>query len=281
MIAGAAGSGTNRPRPDHAHAVVNPRGGAHDHVFFVHTDSGVHRLAPECKLVATVLFVFAVVATPREAVWAFGLHAAILLTVALAARVPLPKLARRLTIETPFLAFAIFLPIVGRDPRVDVWFLSLSEPGLWGAWNIVVKGTLGVLATSLLIATTTVPELLRALERLRMPGLIVGIATFMIRYGEVLRDDLRRMRIARISRGADPRWFGRLRAVAMTAGALFVRSYERGERVYVAMLARGYGGAMTVDALGGTRGTAASWSRALVAPLLAAFVCAGAMVATS
>ena len=78
------------------------------------------------------------------------------------------------------------------------------------------------------------------------------------------------MRIARISRGDDPRWLWQVAGLARTAGALFVRSYERGERVYVAMLARGYGGAMTVDALGGTRGTAASWSRALVAPLLAA-----------
>ena len=198
MITRAVETGSAGPDAHaHAHPVVNPGGGPHSHVFFVHADSGVHRLAPECKLVATVLFAFAVVATPREAFWAFGLHASILVAVALVARVPLLALARRLTFEAPFLAFAIFLPIVGRDPRIEVWFLSLSEPGLWGAWNIVVKGTLGVLATSLLIATTTVPELLRALERLRMPRAIVGIATFMIRYGEVLRDDLRRMKIAR------------------------------------------------------------------------------------
>ena len=61
-------------------------------------------------------------------------------------------------------------------------------------------------------------------------------------------------------------WIGQLHAVAMTAGALFVRSYERGERVYVAMLARGYGGAMVLDPVGASRGTAASWTRALVGP---------------
>ena len=133
----------------------------HSHVFFVHADSGVHRLAPECKLVATVLFVFAVVATPREAVWAFALDALIIVGIAIVAHVPLGRLARRLVIELPFLAFAVFLPFIGRGPYVEVGFLSLSEPGLWGAWNIVVKGTIGVAASALLTATTTVPELLQ------------------------------------------------------------------------------------------------------------------------
>lgn len=247
----------------------------HHHVFFVHADSGVHRLAPECKLVATVLFVFAVVATPREALWAFGLDALILLTVALIARVPIGRWLRRLVIEVPFLAFAVFLPFIGRGPYVEVGFLTLSEPGLWGAWNIVVKGTIGVAATALLTATTTVPELLRALERLRLPRPLVGIASFMIRYGEVLTDDLRRMRIARLSRGDDPRWLWQVAGLAKTAGALFVRSYERGERVYIAMLARGYGllPVASDDAAVSRR----SWLTALTAPIAAAVVCVAAV----
>lgn len=247
-------------------------GSAHSHVFFVHAESGVHRLAPECKLVATVLFVFAVVATPREAGWAFALDALIIVVVALIARVPLGRLARRLVIELPFLAFAVFLPFVGRGPYLEVGFLTLSEPGLWGAWNIVVKGTLGVAASSLLTATTTVPELLRALDRLRIPKPVVGIASFMVRYGEVLTGDLRRMRIARLSRGDDPRWLWQVAGTARTAGALFVRSYERGERVYIAMLARGYG--FAPDVPDGRRTPGRGWAAALTAPLAAGVICA-------
>lgn len=250
----------------------------HQHVFFVHADSGVHRLAPECKLVATVLFIFAVVATPREALWAFGLDALILLTVAVIARVPIGRWLRRLVIEVPFLAFAVFLPFVGRGPYVEVWFLTLSQPGLWGAWNIVVKGTLGVAATALLTATTTIPELLRALERLRLPRPLVGIASFMIRYGEVLTDDLRRMRIARLSRGDDPRWLWQVAGLAKTAGALFVRSYERGERVYIAMLARGYGLATAIS--DDDRAPRRGWATALTAPIGAAVVCVTALALT-
>ena len=133
-----------------------------------------------------MLFVFAVVVTPREAFWAFGLYAAIVVAVALVAAVPLGRLARRLVIELPFLAFAFFLPFIGGGERVQVGFLSLSVAGLWGAWNILIKGTLGVAATALLGATTTVPELLRGLERLRMPKPIVAITSFMVRYGDVI-----------------------------------------------------------------------------------------------
>jgi cobalt/nickel transport system permease protein len=247
----------------------------HTHRFLVHTDSGVHRLAPECKVAATILFILAVVATPREAFWAFGLDALLVVTVALAAGAPLGRLARRLVIELPFLGFALLLPFVAHGERVDVWFLSLSVPGLWGAWNILVKATLGVAATALLGATTSIPELLRALERLRVPRSIVAIAGFMIRYGDLLRDDLRRMRIARQSRGGDPRWLWQAGAVAASAGTLFVRAYERGERVYVAMLARGYGG--VVRGLDAPPTPRRNWLTALAVPATASIICVAAV----
>ena len=118
------------------------------------------------------------------------------------------------------------------------------EAGLWAAFGIVVKGSLGVLATVVLASTTSIPDILSGLERLRVPPVLVAITAFMIRYGDVVTDDLRRMRIARESRADDPRWIWQARAVASTAGTLFVRSYERGERVHQAMLARGYVGSM-------------------------------------
>ena len=102
-----------------------------------------------------MLFVLAVVATPREAFWAFGVYAA--LVAARGRRSPDSRLAyvlRRLVIELPFLAFAFFLPFVGQGERVEVLGLSLSVSGLWAAWNIVVKGTLGVAASVVLASTT-------------------------------------------------------------------------------------------------------------------------------
>jgi cobalt/nickel transport system permease protein len=60
--------------------------------------------------------------------------------------------------------------------------------------------------------------------------------------------ELRRMRLARVQRGDDARWLWQARGTGRTVGALVVRTFERGERVHVAMLARGYDGTMpTLD----------------------------------
>jgi cobalt/nickel transport system permease protein len=238
--------------------------------------SAVHHLAPECKLVATVAFVFAVVSTPREALWAYALHAAIVLAVAVAATVPLRELLRRMVIEVPFVAFAFFLPIVGRGERVRVAGVSLSAAGLWAAWNILAKGTLGVATSVLLAATTPVTAVLKGMERLRVPKVLVAICGFMVRYADVISGEMQRMRVARESRGHDPRWIWQVRAVAASAGALFVRSYERGERVYLAMASRGYTGTMPELAAGAHEER--RWALALAMPAAAAAVSAAAWV---
>jgi cobalt/nickel transport system permease protein len=248
--------------------------GGHAHPLYLPGSSPLHRARPQCKLAASLLFVLAVVATPREAIWAYGLYAVLVAGVAMLGRVPLPFLGRRLVIELPFLLFAVFLPLVGQGERVELLGLSLAREGLWAAWNIVVKGTLGVAASVVVAATTPVPELLRGLERLRLPRAFTTIAGFMVRYADVIADEVRRMRIARISRGHDPRWIWQARAVAASAGTLFIRSYERGERVYLAMVSRGYAGSMPVlQELAATR---RQWLSALTVPATAALIAATA-----
>jgi cobalt/nickel transport system permease protein len=234
--------------------------------------SPLHRLAPECKLAATVLFVFAVVSTPREQLWAYGLHAGIIVVVARVASVPLGYLVRRLVVEVPFVAFAFLLPIVGRGERTHVLGVSLSVAGLWGAWNILAKGTLGVAASVLLASTTPVQAVLKGMERLRVPKVLVAICGFMIRYADVINGEMQRMRVARESRGHNPRWIWQARAVASSAGALFIRSYERGERVYLAMASRGYTGQL--PDLADPHRDERRWGFALLMPLAAAAVSA-------
>jgi cobalt/nickel transport system permease protein len=252
-------------------------GAGHSHALYLPGTSPLHLARPQCKLAAAVLFVLAVVATPREAFWAFGVYALTLAVLARVAGLPLPTLARRLVIELPFLLFALFLPLVGQGERTEVLGVPLATEGLWAAWNIVAKGTLGVATSVLLAATTPVPELLRGLERLRLPAAFTTVAGFMVRYADVIADEVRRMRIARISRGHDPRWIWQARAVAASAGTLFIRSYERGERVYLAMVSRGYSGSMPVlHDLGATRG---QWLAALALPAAGAAVALTAWVA--
>jgi cobalt/nickel transport system permease protein len=244
--------------------------------LYVAGDSPVHRMAPEVKIAATVAYVFAVVATPRDALWAFGGHAVLLVGAVALAGLPPVLVLRRLRIEVPFLLFAAFMPFTGAGPRVDVLGLSLSEPGLWSAWNIVAKGTLGVAASIVLAATTPVADLLRGLDRLHVPRVITAIAGFMVRYLGIVAGEGRRMHVARQSRGYDPRWLWQARGIAASAGTLFVRSYERGERVYLAMLSRGYDG--TMPALGGRRASASGWWP-VAFPLAAWTLAAAALVA--
>ncbi|AKL66465.1 cobalt ECF transporter T component CbiQ [Streptomyces goshikiensis] len=246
-------------------------GAGHAHKLFRHGHSPVHALPAHCKLAATFAFVLVVVSTPRGAVWAFGLYAVLIATVAAAARIPAGFLLRRLVIEVPFVLFAFLMPFVAEGERVGFLGMSLSVPGLWGAWNVLAKGTLGVAASVLLASTTELRALLLGLQRLRLPPLLVQIASFMIRYGDVITDELRRMSIARRSRGFEARGVRHWGVLAKTAGALFIRSYERGERVYLAMVSRGYAGSMPViDDVAATR---AQWAYAAALPVTALAVC--------
>ena len=232
------------------------------------------RLDASVKLVCLVGFLAAVVATPAEAVWAFAAYAALVAGVVVGARLPARTLVRRLAIELPFVAFAVALPFVGSGPHREVLGLELSVPGLWGAWAILAKATIGVAATVVLAWTTPIAEILTGLERLHLPRALVAIAGFMVRYLGVVAGELHRLQVARVSRADDPRWLWQGRAVAATAGTVFVRSFERGERVHQAMLARGFTGRFPATAVAGPR----RWFPAVAWPAAAVVVAVLALV---
>ena len=217
-------------------------GAGHGHRLHFHGHSPVHRAPAHLKILALVLFMLTVVATPREWFPVFAVYAAILLVVIAVSRVPFGYLAKRMVVETPFVLFALLVPFVATGPQTEVLGVSVSEPGLFAAWGLLAKGTLGVIASLTLAATTEPVAVLAGLRRLRMPDLVVQIMGFMIRYLDVVTSELQRMKVARESRGftaRDPRHWP---VLARSASALFIRSYERGERVHLAMLSRGYTG---------------------------------------
>lgn len=222
--------------------------GGHSHLLYRHGDSVVHRLPAHVKLISLLAFVLVVVATPARQYWAFAAYAGLLAVVAAAARIPARFILRRMVVEVPFVVFALLMPVVATGDRTDVFGLSLSEAGLLSAWSLLAKGTLGVVASIVLAATTDARDLVIGLQRLRLPARLVEIASFMVRYLAIVAGDMHRMRIARESRAFEARHLGHLRVVAQGAGALFVRTYERGERVHLAMLSRGYAGSVpTID----------------------------------
>lgn len=219
-------------------------GTGHAHALYVHEHSPLHRLPPEVKVAATALFAVGVAITPRQAIWAFVVDALLLATVVRVARIRPGFVLARLAVVLPFVAFALLVPFVAGGEQITIFGLELSRDGLWATWNILSKASLGATASIVLAATTELPELVKGMARLRVPAVVTSIASFMIRYLEVVAAEMARMRTAMTARGYDPRWLAQTKPLANSAGALFVRSYERGERVHAAMLARGFDGVM-------------------------------------
>ncbi|MFW2380744.1 MAG: cobalt ECF transporter T component CbiQ [Acidimicrobiales bacterium] len=239
--------------------------GTHKHLL-IHSHSPIHHIAPEAKIVATFFFAVGVALTPREAVWAFALDAVVIATLmAVAGYRPRQALVRFAAV-LPFIAFALFIPFVAGGEQTSVLGVSLSVEGLWASWNVLAKATLGTGASLVLAGTTPIPEVVRGLGMLRMPPIVVSIVAFMFRYLDLIVEEMGRVRIAMTARGHDPRWLWQAKPIASAAGAMFVRSYERGERVHSAMLARGYTG--TMPQLDHEPAAVRDWVRSLAVPVV-------------
>lgn len=212
--------------------------------LFVSGDSVVHRVGAPAKLAGLFGFVVVVAATPRTSVVTLGCAGVLVTGASVLARLPPARVAARLATIIPFIAFAFVLPFIGSGDQVTIAGVSLSVDGLWALWGIVAKATIGATAGIVVTATTPLTELLDGLRRLRFPTVVVAIVAMMLRYLDLVVDQLSRTRRAMLARGHDPRWLWQVRPIASSIGALFVRTYERGERVHLAMLARGYTGEM-------------------------------------
>jgi cobalt/nickel transport system permease protein len=233
--------------------------------------SPVHRLDPRTKLLAFMAVTVVAVSTPLAA-WPVWLACVVVLTaVAVRARVDAGTIWRRARIVLPLvLLVGALVPFV-RDGGTswELGPLSVSSAGLAVFATVAAKATIGTLSAVLLAATTTFPDVLRALERLRAPRLLILVASFMYRYLFVIRDEVHRMRAALASRGYRPRHALQAGALGRVASALFLRSFARGERVYLAMLARGYRGRMPAAAPLRLVGADLAFGTAVIASLLA------------
>lgn len=180
---------------------------------------------------------------------AFIAFFSIIITVTQIAQLPITTVVKRSLIEVPFIFFALLMPFFGTGERFEIASLNLYRDGLLAGSSIVAKGTLGILVAINLSATTTAREILRGLEILKLPTPMVQIASFMLRYVNVVNDEMQRMAIARSARGFEATGIKQWPVIATAAGALFIRSYERGERVHLAMIARGYQGVLPREAV--------------------------------
>jgi len=230
--------------------------------------SPVHGIEARLKAAGAFALIVAVVLMPPERTWPFAAYLALLGGLLALARLPLAAVLRRLAGFAPFvLTAAVLLPFtrpgdgtVSAALRFGPIELRLYRAGLLAAKAVALKSLISALSVVLLVSTTPFSGLLRALERLRFPRLLLAIISFLYRYLFLLQGEFLRLTRAARSRNweAGPLRV-RLQAVGGIVGSLFLRTYDRGERVYTAMLARGYDGRFrTLSAPAVTRGGAAA-----------------------
>ena len=211
-------------------------------------DSLIHRLDPRTKFLATLLFILALTLTPPGRWSAFAVYFLLIAVLVLLSRVPILYILKRSLVIMPFvLMIAVFVPFfkegeVAGSYNIWLWEVSVTYNGLQVLGNILAKAWLSILSLILLTSTTRIASLLAGLEQLRLPRVMVMILSFMYRYIFVLVDEVMRMKQARDSRDFGGSRWRRIRTIGNMTGTLFIRSYERGERVYAAMMARGFEG---------------------------------------
>jgi cobalt/nickel transport system permease protein len=240
--------------------------------------SPLHRADPRLKFVAVVATILSISLLPVGAFAALGVMWLALITASLVAGLGAFRLSRGAVIAAPFLLAALPLVFVRpEDPIGSIGPLTISGEGLRIFGTVAAKSWLSVQAALLLTFTTPFHDLVDALRDLRLPRILVAIISFMYRYLAVLGEEAGRMLRARAARsagtsGGSIRW--RARVTGQMVGTLFLRSYERSERIYAAMQARGFTGTfrhLATRRIG--RGSWATFAAVIVA--LVAFELAG------
>jgi cobalt/nickel transport system permease protein len=223
----------------------------------VQGESFLHRLDARAKLVMTLSVILCAVFTPTARWEVFAaLGGLIAIAIVLSGLDPRLVFGRSL-LALPFTLAA--LPVLFRHAgselfTVPVFGWTATDEGLRFFASILMRSWISVLAATILTATTEADRLLSGLRSFGVPRLLVATTSFMWRYVFLIVEEAGRLMTARDARSA--RLHGRLggslvwrgKVAGNIVGSLFLRSLNRSERVYAAMLSRGYNGEMlTLD----------------------------------
>jgi cobalt/nickel transport system permease protein len=232
--------------------------GTHIHLIdhYVRIKSPIHRLDGRIKLIFTLALILCITLLPTGTWPVYIVIFSILLCLMIAADIGFLYLLKRSALSLPFLLAA--LPLIFKETGTTLTsfylgnlLVTISHEGLIRFISLGLKGWLSVIAAILLASTTSYTELLQAMRSLKIPQLLVAVFGLMWRYLYLMVEEVDRLTRARLSRsgisssprpsaGGSLRW--RARVTGSMAGNLFIRSLERSERVYHAMLSRGYDG---------------------------------------
>lgn len=221
---------------------------------YIGVDSLIHRLDPRVKVLLTIAFILSNALLPDGSWLAFGVSWFLVLLVNDLSHLGLGFSLKRSIVVLPFVVVAItviFSPLGQPIAEWDLGFMTLvpTDYGVMRFLSILIRAWLSIQMAIMLVSTTQFPSLIHAFEHLHVPRILTSIIAFLYRYIFVLADEASRLMRARESRsaglpgkkqGGNLIW--RIKIVGSMAGQLFLRSYERSDRIYNAMLSRGYEG---------------------------------------
>ena len=210
---------------------------------YAHLDSPLHRWEPRCRLIAFVALIFAfsfvrdLRLLPAMVAASFALYAV--------SRMPVSFLLTRLRFPGFFLLMtAVLLPFLsGQTVIARLGPLALRQEGCLDLLLIVVRFVCILTAGLILFGAAPFLTTIKAMRALGLPAILADMTLFSYRYIYEIGDDLETMETAMGLRGFRPRRASSraLEVLASLAGSILVRSYEQSERVYKAMVLRGYG----------------------------------------
>ena len=211
-------------------------------------ESPIHKLDPRVKIITLFAFILFIVFSKPTGYLSFFLYGCVLLVLIGFSGIPWSFVFRRSLVIIPFvLMIAVFIPFLKKGEVAGGYSLGslrleVTYDGLVVFGNVLIKAFLSILCVILLMASTRFTRFLRALEKLRIPKIFTMILSFMYRYIFVVSEELMQMQRAKESRSAGrAQWF-HFKTLANILGVLFVKVYEKGELVYMAMCARGFNG---------------------------------------
>jgi cobalt/nickel transport system permease protein len=208
---------------------------------FAYGRSPIHALDPRAKVLAVLAYSIALISLPRHTLpspW-FVIFPAVLLVWG---GIPLRFVAKHILLVSPFIALLVLLsPVFERQPALVGGYTIAA--GWLTAASVLTRFVLSMAALLGLAGTTPFPQLLKGLQQLGVPRILVTQLRFLYRYLFVLVDQAMHLRQARAARDAGrgplrTRWA----AGGAMIGVLFVRTLESAERIHTAMIARGYDG---------------------------------------
>jgi cobalt/nickel transport system permease protein len=218
--------------------------------------SPVHELDGRVKFLLTLAFILTISLTPISAWPIYILLFAILLSIEILSGLGTGYVIKRSILALPFVLAAF--PVIFTNGEITLfsisigpWTLIAHTEGFIRFFSVALKSWLSVQAAIIMASSTPFQELLHAMRAVGVPRLLVSIYGLMWRYLFVLVDEALRLIRARSARSGQSSESGytagggvvwRARVTGGMAGNLLLRAIERSDRIYYAMLSRGYDG---------------------------------------